>query len=227
MSCSSDIQLCIMKSCSRTKVLVKDLYGMRLTLREQCDSEKRLEKSHERESQDRMRPAWVQTVTNPHKESWENLTRHTLHLMVHTQSCSHYSTHSWLKSYCMKLSWIVSDSSLRQERLNHVKVQWSSCLQVYAQLGWKYYVIQIRTLRLLICSFEVKDWPIKFCCGWGYLTQCRNRSQQVNKMLFVQKTCKNCLWPVSAKSTRKIFLWSLCVTLCPNQVWCLLKVKLF
>ncbi len=47
-------------------VLVKDLYGMRLTLREQYDSEKRLEKSHERESQDRMR-------TNSYKSTQRDL----------------------------------------------------------------------------------------------------------------------------------------------------------
>ncbi len=47
-------------------VLVKDLYGMHLTLREQCDSEKRLEKSHERESQDRM-------STNSYKSTQRDL----------------------------------------------------------------------------------------------------------------------------------------------------------
>ncbi len=71
-------------------MLVKDLYGMRLTLREQCDSEKRLEKSHERESQDRM-------STNSYKSTQRDLrkpdTTHTasdgshraVHITVLTQ----------------------------------------------------------------------------------------------------------------------------------------------
>lgn len=47
-------------------MLVKNVYGMRLTLQEQFDSEKRLEKSHERESQDRMR-------TNSYKSTQRDL----------------------------------------------------------------------------------------------------------------------------------------------------------